>query len=155
MQVLSTDLSFIFSFQSDLREYRTYPVPSGREISRTIRQRSDYIIGLVASAIDPNKSKNLTRLIAQAYNVRGKVWMKNSIHGFIDNKLLSVKPCVLLTAFTAKEVAWGLKSCWLNKTCWINLKKKSQCFVIQKKYNTIFHVWNVNRLILLPYAQSK
>ena len=49
-----------------------------------IRRRSDYIIGFIAPAIDPNKSKKLTRLIAPVHNIRGKVWMKNNIHGFTD-----------------------------------------------------------------------
>ena len=39
----------------------------------SIRRRSDYIIGFDAPAIGPNKSKKLTRLIALALNIRGKV----------------------------------------------------------------------------------
>ena len=39
----------------------------------TIRRRSDYIIGFIAPAIGPNKSKKLTRLIALAHNIHGKV----------------------------------------------------------------------------------
>ena len=38
-----------------------------------IRRRNGYIIGFIAPAIGPNKSKKLTRLIAQAHNIRGKV----------------------------------------------------------------------------------
>ena len=38
-----------------------------------IRRRSDYIIGFIAPAIGPNKSGKLTRLIAPAHNIRGKV----------------------------------------------------------------------------------
>ena len=40
-----------------------------------IRRRSDYIIGFIAPAIGPNKSRKLTRLAAPAHNilVRGKV----------------------------------------------------------------------------------
>ena len=38
-----------------------------------IRRRSDYIIGFIAPAIGPNKSKKLTRLKAPAHNVRGNV----------------------------------------------------------------------------------
>ena len=44
----------------------------------SIRRRSDYIIGFIAPAIGPNKSKKLTRLIAPAHNISGKVWMKNN-----------------------------------------------------------------------------
>ena len=51
----------------------------------TIRRRSYVIIGFVAPAIGPNKSKKLTRLISPTHNIRGKVWMKNNIHGFTDN----------------------------------------------------------------------
>ena len=54
----------------------------------SIRRRSDYIIGFVTPAIGPNKFKKLTRLIALVHNIRGKVWMKNNIHGFTDNKLI-------------------------------------------------------------------
>ena len=52
-----------------------------------IRRRSDYIIGFIALAIGPNKSKKLTRLIAPVHNISGKVWMKNNIHGFSDREL--------------------------------------------------------------------
>ena len=50
-----------------------------------IRQRSYVIIGFVAPAIGPNKSKKFTRLISPTHNIRSKVWMKNNIHGFTDN----------------------------------------------------------------------
>ena len=52
----------------------------------SIRRRSDYIIGFVAPAIGPKKSKTLTRLIAPAHNIHGKVWMKNNIHCFTDRQ---------------------------------------------------------------------
>ena len=60
-----------------------------------IRRRSDYIIGLIAPAIGPNKSKKLTPLIALTHNIRGKVCMKNNIHRFADDNCLSEKPCML------------------------------------------------------------
>ena len=47
---------------------------------KPIRRRSYVIIGFVAPAIGPNKSKKLTRLISPTHNTRGKVWMKNNIH---------------------------------------------------------------------------
>ena len=53
--------------------------------SPAIRRRSYVIIGFVAPAIGPNKSKKLTRLISPTHNIRGKVCMKNNIHGFTDN----------------------------------------------------------------------
>ena len=40
---------------------------------RSIRRRSDYIIGCVTPAIGPNKFEKLTRLIAPVHNIRGKV----------------------------------------------------------------------------------
>ena len=43
------------------------------ESSLCIRRRSDYIIGFIAPAIGPNKSKKLTRLIAPIHNIRGEV----------------------------------------------------------------------------------
>ena len=55
-----------------------------------IRRRSDYIIGFIAPAIGPNKSRKLTRLIAPAHNIRVKVWM-NNIHGFTDRQLSHVR----------------------------------------------------------------
>ena len=54
-------------------------------ILQVIRRRSYVIIGFVAPAIGPNKSKKLTRLVSPTHNIRGKVRMKNSIHGFTDN----------------------------------------------------------------------
>ena len=53
-------------------------------ICMPIRRRSYVIIGFVTPAIGPNKSKKLTRLISPTNNIRGKVWMKNNIHGFTD-----------------------------------------------------------------------
>ena len=38
-------------------------------------RRSDDIIGFIDPAISPNKSKKLTRLIALARNIHGKVWI--------------------------------------------------------------------------------
>ena len=48
----------------------------------------DYIIRFIGPAIGPNKSKKLTRPKALAHNIRGKVWMKNNIHGFTDRHWL-------------------------------------------------------------------
>ena len=50
-----------------------------------IRRRSDYIIGFITPAIGPNKFKKLTRPIVPTHNLRGKVWMEDSTHGFTDN----------------------------------------------------------------------
>ena len=65
--------------------------------SITIRRRSDYIRGFVTPAIRPNKSKKLTRLISPAHNICSKVRIKNSMHGFTDNNLLSVQHIMLIS----------------------------------------------------------
>ena len=62
-----------------------------------IRRRSDYIIGFITPAIGPNKSKELTRLIAPAHNKRGKVWMQYNVALQTDSYRLwspGVKPCI-------------------------------------------------------------
>ena len=94
-----------------------------------IRRRSDYIIGFVTPAIGPNKSKKPTRLISPKHNIRGKVWMKNSIHDFTDNNLLPVKPCMLCSNFAACivyrrykpwEFLWFVwTDCWGDKSRYI------------------------------------
>ena len=53
--------------------------------------------GFVTPAISPNKSKKLTWLIAPAHNIRCQVWMKNSMHCFTDNNLLSVQHIMLIS----------------------------------------------------------
>ena len=75
--------------------YTLLYAPTGDLPPILIRRRSDFIIGFIASVIGPNKSKKLTRLMAPAHNIRGKVLMKNSIHGFTDRQLSTVKPCML------------------------------------------------------------
>ena len=50
-----------------------------------IRRRSDYIIGFITPAIGPNKYEKLTWPIVPTHNLRGKVWMEVSTHGFTDN----------------------------------------------------------------------
>ena len=91
-----------------------------------IRRRSDYIIGFIATAIGPNKSRKPARLIALAHNKRGKVWMKNNIHGFTADNCLSVKPCmfVFYSNFAAYIVCRRHKPCeflWFVWTdCWGN-----------------------------------
>ena len=42
------------------------------QVESWIRRRSDYIIGFIAPAIGPNKSKKLTPLIAPTHNIRAK-----------------------------------------------------------------------------------
>ena len=74
---------------------RYYMCLHGNKMRLFIRWRNDYIIGFTAPAIGPNKSKKLTRLMAPAHNIRGKVWMKNNIHGFTDRQLSTVKPFML------------------------------------------------------------
>ena len=66
-----------------------------------IHQRSDYIIGSIAPAIGPNKSKKLTRLVALAHNISSKDLKKNNIHGFTERQLSSVKPVCIIQHFHA------------------------------------------------------
>ena len=83
-----------------------------------IRRRSDYIIGFIAPAIGPNKSKKLTRLTELAHNIHGKVWMKNNIHGFTDRELSSVKPCILFFIQTLpRTLCVGAISVWVSWIC--------------------------------------
>ena len=77
--VLSVRLLFIIAL-----EKRKGVINDCKHRERPIRRRSDYIIGFITPAIGPNKSKKLSRLIAPLHNIRGKVWMKNNIHGFTD-----------------------------------------------------------------------
>ena len=49
-----------------------------------------HVISLVAPAIGRNKSKKLSRFVATALDICGKVWMKSNIHGFTDIHTLRV-----------------------------------------------------------------
>ena len=42
--------------------------------------------------------------MAPAHNIRGKVWMKNDIHGFTDKQLSAVKPCMLFFIQTLPHI---------------------------------------------------
>ena len=96
-----------------------------------IRRRSDYIIGFIAPAIGPNKPRKLTRFIAPAHNIRGKVWMKNNMHGFTDRQLSSVKPCMLFFIRTLPRIlcagaisrvsflGFVWTDCWANKSYYV------------------------------------
>ena len=75
-------------------------------LTTLIHQRSDYIIRLRAAARS-NRFKQIqeTHLAySAANNIRGRIWMKNNIPSFIDNKLLSVKPCMLFFIQTLPRV---------------------------------------------------
>ena len=64
-------------------------------------------------------------LVLWALDICGKVWMKNNIHGFTDNNLLSVKYVVFHLNFATYIVRWCCKTCvflgfvWTD--CWGNL----------------------------------
>ena len=77
-----------------------------------IRWRRDYIIGFVTPAIGPNKSKKLTQPVAPAHNIRGKVWMKNNIHGFTDNNLLSMQYESMHVVFHSNFAAYIVCRCY-------------------------------------------
>ena len=104
--------------------------------SQVIRRRSDYIIGFVTPAIDPNKSRKLTRLIAPAHNTRGKVWMKNNIHGFTDDNCLSVKPCMFFYSnFAACIVCRRDKPCEFPRFVWTDCWGNKSYYVINSPAN--------------------
>ena len=85
--------------------------------STAIRRRSDYIIGFVTSAIGPNKSKKLTRLIAAAHNIRGKVWIKDNIHGFTDNSCLWSHACCFSFKLCRVYCVPALLAVWVSRIC--------------------------------------
>ena len=63
-----------FRIDLDIKVLYVLQCISGKfQLCRTIRRRSYVIIGFVAPAIGPNKSKKLTRLISPTHNIRGKV----------------------------------------------------------------------------------
>ena len=51
-----------------------------------------------------NPAKISTYTVAPAHNIRIKVWMKNNIQGFTDNKLLSEKPCIVFFSQTLPQI---------------------------------------------------
>ena len=63
-----------------------------KEFERSIRRRTDYIIGFIAPAIGPNTSRKLTRLTAPAHNIHGKVWMKQHTKDLRGNPKPRVSP---------------------------------------------------------------
>ena len=56
----------------------------------SIRRRSGYIIGLIAPAIGPNKSKKFTWIIAPVHNIRSQVWMKNNIYTWFHRQTVII-----------------------------------------------------------------
>ena len=97
-----------------------------------ICRRSDYIIGFIAPAIGPNKSKKLTRLIMPVHNMRSKVWMKNNVHGFTDRQLSAVKPCTLffILKFAAYIVCRCYKPCEFPGFVWTDCWGNKSYYVI-------------------------
>ena len=95
---------------------------------RGIRRRSDYIIGFIAPAIGPNKSKKLTRLIAPVHNIHGKVWMiKTYMVSQTDSYRLWSHVCrfyhsnfvafIVFRRYKPCEFLWFVwTDCWGNKS---------------------------------------
>ena len=102
-----------------------------------IRQRSDYIIGSVTPAIGPNKFKKLTRLIAPVHNIRGKVWMKNIIHGFTDNMLIVCEAMctVFHSNFAAQIVCRHYRPCEFLGFVWTDCWGDKSNYVITSLAN--------------------
>ena len=119
-----------------------------------IRRRSGYIIGFIAQAIGPNKSRKLTQLIAPAHNIRGKVWMENNTYGFTDDNCLSMKPCVLFFIQTLKVylkyivcqryklcefLGFVWTDCWGNKSYYVTTSLANSDKILPK-YGTVLSV---------------
>ena len=60
---------FLTQVVIDANELSMMPI----SLTCCIRRRSDYIIGFAIPAIGPNKSKELTRIIALVHNIRVKI----------------------------------------------------------------------------------
>ena len=103
-----------------------------------IRWRSDYIIGFVTPAIGPNIFKKLTRLTAPVHNIRGKVLMKNNIHGFTDNKLVvrEVMCAVFHSNFAAWIVCRHFRPCEFLGFVWTDCWGDKSNYVITSTANT-------------------
>ena len=98
---------YCFRFEMDMfwslwlgRQYKKLLTDS----QTPIRWRSDYIIGFIAPAIGPNKSKKLTRLTAPVHNIRGKVWMKNNIMASQTDSYRLWIPCTLFFIQTLPRI---------------------------------------------------
>ena len=103
-----------------------------------IRRRSDYIIGFIAPAIGPNKSKKLTRLIALAHNIHGKVWMKNNIHGFTDRHFIVCETMYIVfqSNFAAYIVCRSYKRCEFLGFVWTDCRGNKPYYVITSPANS-------------------
>ena len=115
----------------------------------SIRRRSDYIIGFIAPAIGPNKSRKLTRLIASAHNIRVNVWMKKqhtwllsvceTMHVVFAFKLYRVY-CV--RRYKPREfLGFVWTDCWGNKSNYVITSPANTNVNYGKKYSapgTIF-----------------
>ena len=98
-----------------------------------IRRRSDYI----APAIGPNKSKKLTRLIAPAHNIRGKV-------------IFCEPMCALFQSnFAAYIVCRGYKPCEFLGFVWTDCWGNESYYVITSPANSEFWGQRVGELFFL------
>ena len=82
-----------------------------------IRRRNEYIIGFIALAIGPNKSRKLTRLIAPAHNIHGKVWVKKNTHGFTEDNFAAYIVCRRFKPCEFLGYVWT--DCWGNKSYYV------------------------------------
>ena len=113
-----------------------------------IRRRSDYIIGFIAPAIGPNKSKKLTQLIAPVHNIRGKVWMKTTYMASqtaIGCEAMYVvfhsnfAAYIVCRRFKPCEFLWFVwTDCWGNKSYYvITSPANSYCSSLQTTCSTV------------------
>ena len=105
-----------------------------------IRRRSDYIIGFIAPAIGPNKSKKLSRFIAPVHNIRGKVWMiKTYMASQTDSYRLWSHVCRCYHSnFAAFIVFWRYKPCEFLWFLWTDCWGNKSYYVITSPANWLF-----------------
>ena len=80
----------------------TYHICAPSNLYLPICQRSDYKILQQPVQTNPRNSNDL-----HLHGIRVKVWKKNNICGFTDNKLLSAKPCLLFLIQTLPPLLWA------------------------------------------------
>ena len=103
-----------------------------------IRRRSDYIIGFITPAIGPNKSRKLTRLIAPAHNIRGKVWIKKK-HAWLYRQTVIVCEAMYVvfhSNFAACIVCRRDKPCECPGFVWTDCRGNKSYYVITSPANS-------------------
>ena len=114
-----------------------------------------FLIGFIAPVIGPSKSKKLTQLIAPAHNIRGKVWMKNNIHGFTDKQTQTVigykaMYVVFHSNFAAYIVCRRYKPCEFLGFVWTDCWGNKSYYVITSPASSISGDVQLFFIIIFP-----